>query len=384
MTAPELCRKALKVTLGITLALFGLPCSSDWTVVPDPPDFDVKSYILMDFHSGAVIARKNADMVVEPASITKLMTGYLVYEALAKGDISLDDEVDVSEHAWKTEGSRMFIEVGSKVKLNDLLLGMVVQSGNDASVALAEHIAGSESLFADFMNRKAADLGMTLSNFSNATGLPAPEHRMAARDIALLSQALIKDFPEHYAMYSVKEFSYNNIMQHNRNRLLWRDGSVDGLKTGYTRAAEYCLAASATRGDMRLISVLLGSKNDKARLVQTEELFDYGFRFFSTQRLYQAMQPIHDVRVWGGERKFLQIGVRGDFYVTFPRGTENKIEIESRLVEEINAPVVKMQPLGTIQVSYADFTRQEQLLALSDVSRGTFLSRVHDWILKLF
>ena len=380
----ELRRKVSQTVLGIVLALSGLPCSSDWTVVPDPPDFNARSYVLMDFHSGAVIAEKNADVVVDPASITKLMTAYLVYEALARGDISLDDEVEVSESAWKTEGSRTFIEVGSKVKLNDLLMGMVVQSGNDASVALAEHVAGSEQVFVGLMNRKAADLGMMSSNFSNATGLPGPEHKMTARDIALLSQVLIRDFPEYYAMYSVKEFSYNNIKQPNRNRLLWRDGNVDGLKTGHTKAAGYCLAASATRGDMRLISVVLGSKNGQARLIQTEELLDHGFRFFSTQRLYQAMQPIHDVRVWGGEKKFLQIGVREDFYVTYPRGTGNKIEVESRLVGEVDAPVMKMQPLGTIEVSYTGFNRQEPLLALSDVSRGAFLSRIYDWILKLF
>ncbi len=384
MTVSGLRRKAAKAALGIALASFGLPCSSDWTVIPEAPDFGVSSYILTDFYSGAVIAQKNADAAVDPASITKLMTAYLVYEALEKGLISLEDEVKVSERAWKMEGSRMFIKEKSMVKLNDLIMGMVVQSGNDASVALAEYIAGSEPAFVDFMNRKAIELGMTSSSFSNASGLPDSGHKMSARDIALLSRALIRDFPERYAMYSVKEFTYNNIKQPNRNSLLWRGGGVDGLKTGYTNAAQYCLAASATRGDMRLISVILGSKGESLRLDQTETLLDYGFRFFSTQRLYQAMQPIHEIRVWGGERKFLPVGVREDFYITFPRGTKNKVEVASRLIEEVDAPVVKMQPLGEIKVSYADFSQEAPLLALSDISQGALLSRMYDWILKLF
>ncbi len=354
-------------------------------IVPAPPSLDVASYILMDFHSGAVIARKNADASAAPASITKLMTAYLVYEALTEGVIKLDDKVKVSEHAWKTGGSRMFIEVGSQVRVEDLLMGMVVQSGNDASTALAEHVAGSESAFVDMMNKKAAALNMASSSFANATGLPAPSHHMTAHDIALLSRAMIRDFPDHYKMYSIKEFAYNNIKQYNRNSLLWRDNSVDGLKTGHTDDAGYCLAASAERDDMRLVSVILGSESEKQRSLEAMRLLDYGFRFFTTRRLYQAMQPMYEVRVWGGDPKQLQLGVREDFYVTVPRGTQKKLEIESHVIEEIDAPVSRMQSLGVIKVSYRDrFSREEPLVSLSSVPQGDIVTRVVDSFLKLF
>ena len=354
-------------------------------IVPSPPSLDVTNYVLMDFHSGTVIADKNANEHAAPASITKLMTAYLVYEALAKGTIRMDDPVTVSEAAWKTPGSRMFIEVGSKVSVDDLLKGIVVQSGNDASVALAEHVAGSEPAFVDLMNQKAAVLGMHNSHFANATGLPDDNHYMSAHDIALLSQALIRDFPEHYKMYSVSEFTYNNIKQHNRNRLLRRDASVDGLKTGHTEDAGYCLAASALRDGMRLISVILGSDSEKQRSVQTARIFDYGFRFFSTRLLYEAMQPLYQVRVWGGESKHLQLGVVRDFYVTVPRGVRKQLEIESHVEEEIDAPVSKMQSLGVIKVSYeGKFNREEPLVATSDVMQGDIVTRMIDGFLRLF
>ncbi len=376
---------AAKVAFVAACAAFA-PCgSAAELIVPAPPALNVDSYILTDFHSGVVIAAKNPDNPVGPASITKLMTAYLVYESLAEGRIRLDDEVTVSENAWRTEGSRMFIEVGSKVRVEDLLLGVVVQSGNDASVALAEHVAGSESAFVDVMNKKASELGMSSSYFINVTGLPSPRHQMSARDVALLSRALIRDFPEHYKMYAVKEFTYNNIKQYNRNRLLWRDRNVDGLKTGHTASAGYCLAASSVRGDMRLISVILGSDGERRRSEQTERLFDYGFRFFTTHRLYEAMQPMYQVRVWGGELKHLQVGVPEDFYVTVPKGGRNKIEVESHLVEEIDAPVPEMQTLGMIKISYQDrFSREEPLVALSSVPQGGIVTRLVDGFLKLF
>ena len=378
-------REILAKTILATALLVIVPCFATEMIVPNPPNFDVKSYILMDFHSGAIIAEKNADQPADPASLTKLMAAYLIYESLEKGDIKLEDEVKISEHAWKAEGSRMFIEVDSKVSVNNLLMGLVVQSGNDASVALAEHVAGSESAFIDAMNKKAPVLGMTSSNFTNAAGLPSPDHLMTSRDIALLSRALIRDFPEYYKMYSVKEFSYNNINQLNRNTLLWRDRNVDGLKTGYTETAKYCLAASATRDNMRLISVILGSNSVKSRSAQTTQLLDYGFRFFSTHRLYKAMQPMYEAQVWGGKAKKLQLGVQEDFYVTAPRGMKSKIEIESHVVEEVDAPVFKMQPLGLIKVSYKDsFNRQEPLVALSSIPQGNILRRTIDSFLKLF
>ena len=354
-------------------------------IVPAPPNLDVAGYVLMDFHSGTVIAQKNAEEPASPASITKLMTAYLVYEALAEGAIHADDQAKVSETAWKTLGSRMFIEVGSRVAVEDLIMGVVVQSGNDASVALAEHVAGSEPAFVDMMNQKAAVLGMINSNFANVTGLPAEDHYMTAQDIAKLSRALIRDFPEYYKTYAVREFTYNDIKQHNRNTLLHRDASVDGLKTGHTKDAGYCLAASALRDGMRLISVVLGSDSKKERSTQTAQLFDYGFRFFSTRRLYEAMQPMYQVRVWGGEPKHLQLGVAEDFYVTVPRGIGKQLGIESRVVEEIDAPISQMQPLGVIKVSYGDeFDREEPLVAISSVPQGGIVTRVVDGFLKLF
>lgn len=381
----RLWRVALKAAL-VTAFSASVSCGfAARMVVPGPPSIAAGSYILMDFHSGVVIAEKKADEAADPASITKLMTAYLVYEALAEGTIRIDDQVEVSEHAWKTGGSRMFIDVGSQVSVKDLLIGIVVQSGNDASVALAEHVAGSESAFVDMMNEKAVALGMTGSRFVNSTGLPDPEHYMTARDIATLSRILIRDFPGHYAMYSVKEFTYNNISQRNRNRLLWRDPSVDGLKTGYTEAAGYCLAASAMHNGMRLVSVILRSDSGKRRSTQTAQLLDYGFRFFKTHRLYQAMQPMLEVRVWGGELGQLQLGVPEDFYVTVPRGAQKKIEIESHVVEEINAPVSRMQSLGMVKVSFEDwFSRETALVALTDVPRGDILTRMVDGFLKLF
>ena len=371
--------------LPIVALWFFTPCFATQVIIPDPPPLDVKAYILMDFDSGAVIAHKNADDPASPASITKLMTAYLVYEALARGAFELDDEIPVSERAWKTEGSRMFIEAGSKARVEDLLLGVVVQSGNDASVALAEHVAGSEETFADMMNKKAAELGLTGSSFANATGLPMPDHYMTARDIALLSQALIRDFPDHYETYAVREFTYNDIRQYNRNRLLWRDSSIDGLKTGHTEDAGYCLAASARRDDMRLVSVILGSSGEQQRATQASQLLNYGFRFFMTRRLYEAMQPMHTVRVWGGNPKHLQLGVHEDFYVTVPRGNRSRLDIEKQVIEAVDAPVQRNQPLGTIKVSYEDrFSREEPLVALSHVPRGNVVTRVIDGFLKLF
>ena len=354
-------------------------------IVPDAPNLDVAGYILMDFHSGMVVADKHADERTAPASITKLMTAYLVYESLDKGVIGADDKVRISEAAWRTPGSRMFVEVDTLVTVDELLKGVVIQSGNDASVALAEHVAGSEAAFVEIMNAKAAALGMTGSHFGNATGLSAEDHYMTARDIAVLARALIEDFPTHYKMYSVRKFTYNNITQPNRNSLLYRDPSVDGLKTGHTDDAGYCLVASAQRQGMRLISVVLGSAGEKQRTAQTAQLLDYGFRFFSTHQLYQAMQPIYEVRVWGGETKQAQLGVAEDLYVTVPRGTRRQLQIESHLAEEIDAPVEVLRSLGVVKVSYDDrFTREEPLVAIADVPQGGMMTRMIDGILKLF
>ena len=260
--------------------------------VPAAPQVGAASYIMTDFNSGRVLVEHNADMRVEPASITKLMTAYVVFSELADGNINLQDKVPISEKAWRTGGSRMFIDPKMQVSVEDLVRGMVIQSGNDASVALAEHIAGSEESFAELMNHYGETLGMQSTNFRNSTGLPDPDHYTTARDIAVLSAATVRDFPDYYTWYSEKEFTFNNIRQHNRNTLLWRDPAIDGLKTGHTEAAGYCLAASAKRDGMRLVSAVMGSSSESSRASETQTLLNYGFRFFETVQLYQAGQEL--------------------------------------------------------------------------------------------
>ena len=272
--------KTVKNLLFIGLMLASVTSHAVFAQTPKAHDVDAKSYILQDYASGKVIAAVNADQHLPPASITKLMTAYVVSKELASGNIALEDEVLISEKAWRMVGSRSFIEVNSKVSVEVLLRGMIIQSGNDAAVALAEHIAGSEETFAQMMNQYAQQLGMFNTNYQNSTGLPSKEHYTTAEDIAILSAAVIRDFPDHYAWYVEKEYTHNNITQHNRNKLLWRDKSVDGLKTGHTEEAGYCLAASAKRDGMRLISVVLGTRSENARAQETQKLFNYGFRFF--------------------------------------------------------------------------------------------------------
>ena len=354
-------------------------------LVPDPPPIAADSYVLIDYNTGVALASKQAHAGKDPASLTKLMTAYIVYEALDEGLIHLSDLAKVSSKARRTEGSRMFIEEGSFVTVDDLIAGVVVQSGNDASIALVEHTVHSEEAFVDLMNTKAGELGLKNSYFTNATGLPDEEHIMTAYDVAILSRALIRDFPLHYELYSHKEFSYNNIRQYNRNQLLWRDQSVDGLKTGHTEAAGYCLAASAKRNNMRLIVVVMGSSSDKQRTLDAERLLNYGFRFFSTRLLYRAGDPLHKVRVWGGERKFVGLGVKEDFYVTFPRNAKGKLKVEKNFRETADAPVRHHQAMGIISVTTFDKNiRQAPLVALQAVPKGGWLVRATDSFMKLF
>ncbi|MDQ7072703.1 MAG: D-alanyl-D-alanine carboxypeptidase family protein [Gammaproteobacteria bacterium] len=290
--------KTIQNTLILSLMLVVGIANAAITPNPTPPKVAAKSYILQDFASGRVIAEHNSDQRLPPASITKLMTAYVVSHELDAGNIKLDDEVLISEKAWRMVGSRSFIEVNTKVPVEALLRGMIIQSGNDAAVALAEHIAGSEETFAQMMNQYAQQLGMFNTNYRNATGLPDPDHYTTAKDIAILSTAIIRDFPDHYKWYAEKEYTYNNITQHNRNKLLWRDSTVDGLKTGHTEEAGYCLAASAKRSGMRLISVVLGTRSENARTQETQKLFNYGFRFFETHDLYQAGHKVTSSKVW--------------------------------------------------------------------------------------
>lgn len=346
---------------------------------PEPPRFDATSYLLIDFHSGRELAALEPDTRVEPASITKLMTSYIAFSELRKGNLAMDDMVTISERAWRTGGSRMFVEVGSSVSVEQLLRGVVIQSGNDASVALAEHIAGSEDAFAEWMNSYARELGMDGSHFMNATGLPHAEHYVTARDIATLGRRLIQDFPDYYGMYSEKVYEYNNIKQYNRNKLLWRDDSVDGMKTGHTEAAGYCLAASAERDGMRLISVVLGTASESARASATQSLLNYGFRFFDTRRLYQSGDPVTTVRPFKGAFDALDLGVETDLYVTVPRGSVDQITVEPDVAAQIMAPVAAGAVLGELHVMRdGEPVTSAPLIALRDVPKGSLWRQIVD------
>jgi D-alanyl-D-alanine carboxypeptidase (penicillin-binding protein 5/6) len=312
------------------------------------------------------------------------MTAYITEYELAKGNISFNDQVTISEKAWRMEGSRMFVREGTQVRLEDLMRGIIIQSGNDASVAVAEHIAGGEAAFADLMNQHAKLLGMNNSHFVNSTGFPADGHYSSAYDIALLSRATIVHFPENYKMYSEKYFTYNDIRQPNRNKLLWRDKTVDGLKTGHTDAAGYCLAASAVRNGTRLIAVVMGTNSDEARASETQKLLNYGFRYYETRKLYSAGQVLSDARVWGGEADTVKVGFADDVLVTMPRQNADSIPASLELAPEIEAPIAAGDVLGKIIVGTADNVLLErEVVALEPVAEGGFFKRLFDKV-KLF
>jgi D-alanyl-D-alanine carboxypeptidase (penicillin-binding protein 5/6) len=355
--------------------------------VPAPPDVPVRGYILMDFHSGHVLAENNPDARMEPASITKLMTAYAVFKELAAGNITMDQPVRISERAWRIgmQGSRMFVEPRMRPTVEELLQGMIIQSGNDASVALAEHVAGSEQAFVDTMNRYAADLGMNQTHFRNTTGLPEPDHFSSARDIARLARALISEFPEFYRWYSVREYTYNDITQQNRNPLLRRDPTADGIKTGWTESAGYCLAASAERGDMRLISVVLGAETDRARADASEALLNFGFRFYETHRLYAAGEPISTARVWKGSIEDVGLGIREDLWVTVPKGSYEQLSASVDLQPSLLAPIYASDPVGALRLELAGTLLDERpVFPLSDVPEGTLWQQLSDSVLMWF
>ena len=354
-------------------------------VVPSAPAIAGEAYLLIDFNSGHVLANKNADQRVEPASLTKIMTGYVVINELSNGNMSMDDEVTISQKAWKMPGSKMFIEVGKKVKVSDLIKGMVIQSGNDASVALAEMIAGSEEVFAQLMNKYAKTLGMNNTNFVNATGLPHADHYTTAHDLAILTKSLINKFPEEYKWYSEKKFTFNGITQYNRNKLLWQDETVDGLKTGHTESAGYCLVSSAKREDMRLISVVLGTDSAKMRIQETQKLLNYGFRFFETHKLYSSQQRLNDAVVWEGARDLIGLGTEEDLYITIPRGQYKNITIESSVQPDIVAPIIEGQALGNLHITLGDKLIVElPLVALADIEEGSFFKKLIDQLRRFF
>ena len=353
--------------------------------MPAPPVIGATSYLVIDARSGAELASLKPDTPVPPASLTKIMTAYVVFHALKEGQITLDDEVTVSEKAWRMKGSRMFIEVGKKVRVEDLILGMIVQSGNDASVALAEHIAGSESVFAAMMNQHAADLGMSSTHFVNSTGWPDDNHYTTARDLATLARAMVEEFPDYYQWYSTREFEWGGIKQPNRNRLLWRDESVDGFKTGHTDAAGYCLVASAERDGMRVISTVLGTASDKARIDGSYALLNYGFRFFETRLLYKAGEEIARARIWKSANETTPLGVLEDMYVTVPRGSYDSLESIHNMPAVMMAPVAAGQPLAEMKVTLnGEDVLHEQLRALEDNPSGSFWQRSVDTVMLWF
>jgi len=372
----------------IVLTVFYLAAASTFAAalpIPKPPSTGAKSFIIQDFGSGHILAEKNAELPVEPASITKLMTAYVVFNELQAGNIALGDMVTIREKAWRTPGSRMFVEVNKQVSAEDLLQGMIVQSGNDATVALAEHIAGSEETFAALMNRHAEEIGMTGSHFVNTTGLPDENHYMTAKDIALLATLLIKKYPEYYKWYSQKEFTFNEITQYNRNKLLWRDESVDGLKTGFTDSAGYCLVTSAKKDDMRLITVVLGTDSASARVDASQALLNYGFRFFETHKLYDAGTQLAASRIWKGSTESVPLGLDQALYVTIPRGQYKSLDASMSINERITAPVREGQALGAIQVKLDDELVVDQpLVSLQTIGEGSFWQRISDEALLYF
>lgn len=352
---------------------------------PQPPEVDAKAHFLVDMHSERVLSEGGADERVEPASLTKMMTSYVVFSEMARGKFKLADEVLVSEKAWRMKGSRMFIEVGTRVPVEALLMGLIVQSGNDAAVALAEFVAGDESTFADLMNRHARRLGMSGSHFTNASGLPEPDHYSTARDMGRIAAALIRDYPEFYPWNAVREYEFGGIKQRNRNALLFRDDSVDGLKTGYTRAARYCLVASARREGMRLIAVVMGAESSRARARIAQSLLNYGFRFYETRPVYASDEKITDVRVWKGDTRRLALGLEQALYVTVPRGRYDEIDAKMEIVTRLVAPVSAGEQQGVLRLDLGDELSVERpLVALDNVAEGNLWQKVSDHVRLMF
>ena len=369
--------------LGLLLAV-----SAAWAavpIIPSPPQLAAEGYLLIDADTGHVIVEHNGQQRLPPASLTKMMTSYVASTEIGKGTLNAEQEVSVSEKAWRMEGSRMFIREGTKVTVGDLLRGIIIQSGNDASVALAEHIAGGEDAFADVMNQHAAQLGMVDTHFMNATGLPNEEHYTTASDLARLTRALIADFPEHYKLYSQKYFTFNEIRQPNRNRLLWRDKSVDGVKNGHTDAAGYCLVSSALRDGMRLIAVVMGASSEESRATESQKLLTYGFRYFETVRLYEAHETLKTVRVWAGAESSINLGLAEDVVITIPRGAKASLAATLDVQGVIRAPLADGQELGRLKVTnLGEPVVEVPLRALKTVDEAGFFKRLWDSIVLFF
>lgn len=371
------------------LILFTSFYSNAQNLLPRPPQINVTSYILVEPVTGKVLAEFNADDQIEPASMTKVMTGYIAADQLHRNLVRADDEVLISTKAWKMEGSRMFIEAGKRVSFEDLLKGVVIQSGNDASVAIAEYLGGTEEGFVDIMNAYAQSLGLNNTLFENSTGLPSSNHFSSARDLSIISANLINNFPEHYALYKEKSFTFNDIRQLNRNRLLWRDDSVDGIKTGHTESAGFCLISSAARGSMRLIAVVAGANSEDERFNASQRLLEYGFRFFVTQNLLESNEEVRSADVWGGKKDNVSLGLAKDLIVTVPRAELPSLKIEYTFNNNIEAPISKGDILGSLSVKSRDTViANANLVALEEVEPkgffGRLISKIIMWFLNLF
>ncbi|MCM5703360.1 D-alanyl-D-alanine carboxypeptidase family protein [Larsenimonas salina] len=347
--------------------------------VPAPPELNAKSWVLMDAKTGKLLVQHDADMRLPPASLTKMMTAYISEYEIDSGGLSPDDKVRISENAWRTGGSRMFVKVGSYVPVNELMQGIVVQSGNDATVAMAEHIAGSESSFADLMNQFASRMGLKNTHFMNPTGLPDDEHYSSAHDLATIARHIVEDFPDHYKLYSEKYFTWNGIRQPNRNLLLWRDSRVDGLKTGHTEAAGFCLVSSGVENGTRLISVVMGTNSENARAQESQKLLSYGFRYFKSQKVYDKGAELKTVRVWGGKSNELSAGVNHDVFITLGRQGDTNLTARINVDQELNAPIKKDQKIGTVDiVQNGSVIHTEPLVALEAIDEGSFFKRIWD------
>tara|TARA_B100000575_G_scaffold108443_1_gene86328 strand:+ start:5952 stop:7106 length:1155 start_codon:yes stop_codon:yes gene_type:complete len=359
------------------------------SMVPKAPKLNLDSYILLEASTNTVIAEFNSDNHVSPASMTKVMTGYVIADQIASGAISLDDKVLISEKAWKTGGSKMFIEAGKRVLVRDLLSGIVIQSGNDATVAMAEYVAGSEEGFVDFMNSYASELGLSNTLFQNAVGWTDPNHFSSAKDLAIITKALINNFPDHYATYKEKEFTFSGIRQLNRNKLLWRDDTVDGVKTGHTESAGYCLISSAKRNDMRLIAVVAGSPSENERLTASQRLLEYGFRFYATQKLITKDEEVTFAKVWGGKIDRISLGTRDDILLTLPRSDFKNLKANYNFNNNIQAPISAGDVIGNIEfISNNQLVLSSPLVAIESVEAKGFFGRIWArilfWIMSLF
>ncbi|MDB9897496.1 D-alanyl-D-alanine carboxypeptidase [Gammaproteobacteria bacterium] len=359
------------------------------SLVPKAPKLNLSSYILIEASTNTVIAEFNSDNQIAPASMTKVMSGYVIADQIVNGSISLDDKVLISEKAWKTGGSKMFIEAGKRVSVKDLMSGIIIQSGNDATIAMAEYVAGSEEGFVDFMNAYASEMGLTNSLFQNSTGFSDPNHFTSAKDLAKLTQALINNFPDHYATYKEKEFTFSGIRQLNRNKLLWRDDSVDGVKTGHTDSAGFCLISSAQRNDMRLIAVVAGSESENERLTASQRLLEYGFRFYATQKLVSQEIKVTTAKVWGGKTNEVALGSSKDIYLTLPRSEFKNIKANYQFNNNLQAPIEIGQMIGSIEFTSNDrVVLSAPLVAIETVEAkgffGMLWSRLVYWITSLF